>query len=381
MLRTIGKRLADDGHEVSVLSSQPSYKGHVKISKQPACEELDGMTIHRLSLLREANRSVLFRLLNMFYFPLRILLFIILKGKFDMVMISTAPPVVVGLAAALGVKIRGGDFIYHCMDIHPEIGAISGEFRNPLVFRALRALDTFTCNSAKAIVVLSTDMKSAIESRPGFKSGNIVVINNFSMPHHDEAKLVDSELLKKTGKFRLLFAGNLGRFQGLEVFVDAMQQLSHIPEIELVFLGEGNALASLKQRAHGMGNVIFLSHQPVSVARSVMSDADLGIVSLNKDIYKYAYPSKTMTYLDEGSPVLVSVENNSDLASFVTGKNVGVCVDIGSPQSISESVETLFRDKGRIAQMKSAAKQVSDECFSETVVLDKWSKLVKGCAG
>ena len=46
-------------------------------------------------------------------------------------MASTAPPVVVGFAAALGARLTGGRFYYHCMDIHPEIGRLSGEFEEP----------------------------------------------------------------------------------------------------------------------------------------------------------------------------------------------------------------------------------------------------------
>lgn len=381
MLRTIGKRLAEDGHQVSVLSSQPSYKANISVGKQASTEQLDGMTVHRVTLLPEANRHVLFRLLNMVYFPLSILWFVLLKGRFDVVMVSTAPPIVVGLAAALAVKMRGASFIYHCMDIHPEIGAISGEFRNPIIFRVLRALDTFSCNLAKKVIVLSTDMKKSVEQRPGFKRDNITVLNNFSMPDHDDTTSVDAGLLKAKGKFRVLFAGNLGRFQGLEVFVDAMRLLSHIPDMELTFLGEGKALQSLRQRAHNLDNVTFLPHQPVSVAREVMRDADLGIVSLNKDIYKYAFPSKTMTYLAEGCPLLVSVEKESELMSFIVENDVGVCADIGSPQSIAEAVEYVFRDKARHDEMKKAAKRLSENLFAEDVVLEQWSSLVKSVGG
>lgn len=375
MLRTIGKRLAEEGHQVSVLSSQPSYKADVALEKQASMEQLDGMTVHRVALFPEANRHVLFRLLNMVYFPLSILWFVLFRGRFDAVMVSTAPPVVVGFAAALAVKMRGGSFFYHCMDIHPEIGAISGEFRNPLLFRVLRALDTFSCNVAKKVVVLSSDMKKSVEQRPGFKKDNITVLNNFSMPEHDVAMSVDPGLLKEKGKFRLLFAGNLGRFQGLEAFVDAMRLLSHVPDIELTFLGEGNALSTLKKRADNLANVTFLPHQSVSVAREVMRDADLGIVSLNKDIYKYAFPSKTMTYLAEGCPLLVSVEKESDLVGFVVENNLGVCAEIGSPESIAKAVESVYRNKSEHDAMKTAAKTISETLFAEDVVLSQWSSL------
>lgn len=375
LLRSIGKKLTDEGHEVVVFSSQPSYKSGAHINRLPAVEEIDGIKIHRALLFREQGRNVIFRMINMAYFPLRILLFILLKGRFDTVMASTAPPVVVGFAAALGAKITGANFFYHCMDIHPEIGRISGEFKNPIVFNFLRRLDGISCKFAKWIIVLSEDMKQSLLDRAGTHQDNIKVINNFSMPHHGEAGDMDPVLLKQPGKFRILFAGNLGRFQGLEAFIDAMTKLEHIPNVELVFVGEGAALDLLKKRADGAENVWFLPHQSVDVARRMIADADLGIVSLSREIYKYAYPSKTMTYLEEGCPLLVAVEKNSELVNFVESSHVGVWVSSRQSESIANVIESIFLDPLQLVQMKKNAKQVSKEMFAESRVVEKWASL------
>ena len=375
MLYSIGKKLADEGHDVFVLSSQPSYKSDSLLNQQPAVENVDGMTIHRVALFREKGQHVIFRLMNMVYFPIRILLFSLTKKKFDIIMASTAPPVAVGFSAAIGARMTGAAFFYHCMDIHPEIGRISGEFRNPVVFNLLRRLDGISCRIAKWVIVLSEDMRKSLLSRPEYGQDNIKVINNFSMPHHGVHIEIDPELLKQSGKFRVIFAGNIGRFQGLESFIDAMEKLSHRSMIELVFVGEGSALSMLKKRANGAENVKFLPHQSVNVARRMIADADLGIVSLSRDIYKYAYPSKTMTYLEEGCPLLVSVERGCELANFVESSNVGIWVLPEQPQSTADAIESIYLDQQRHGQMKATAKQISKEMFSEHSVIEKWSIL------
>jgi len=334
------------------------------------------MFVNRLSLLRETGRHVVFRLMNMVYFPLRILLFILIKGKFDIVMASTAPPVVVGFSAAVGARLTGAAFFYHCMDIHPEIGRISGEFRNILIFNLLRSLDGISCRIAKWVIVLSGDMKKSLLARPGYGKDNIRIINNFSMPKHDDNSVVNPDLFKKSGMFRIIFAGNIGRFQGLEPFIDAMQQLGHRPEIEMVFVGEGSALSYLKKRAASLENIRFLPHQTVSVARKMIADADLGIVCLEREIYRYAYPSKTMTYLEEGCPLLVSAERDSELVSFVESSHVGKWVS-DSPQSIASTIEEVYLDTEYHCQMKKAAKQVAKELFSEESVMKQWDRLIE----
>ncbi len=380
MLRTIGKKLASEGHDVIVLSSQPSYKSGAHANRQPAVESIDGMNVHRIALFRERDRHVVFRLMNMIYFPLRIFLFSIQIRRFDIIMASTAPPVVVGFASAISAKITGAAFFYHCMDIHPEIGRISGEFSNPFLFKFLRSLDTFSCRIAKCVIVLSEDMKQSLLMRSGKDRGNIQIINNFSMPHHGGSINVEPHLLKKPNSFRVLFAGNIGRFQGLEAFIDAMEMLVHRPMIELVFVGEGGALSALKKRANSAENIKFLPHQSVPVARKMIADADLGIVSLSGEIFRFAYPSKTMTYLQEGCPLLVSVEPDSELVNFVDSSAVGLCVSPGQPNSIASTIEAIYLDSQQHQRMKAAAKQASEEKFSEHSVIEKWLTLTKGIA-
>ena len=381
MLRTIGKKLASEGHDVVVLSSQPSYKSGAHINRQSAVENVDGMNVHRVALFREQDRHIIFRLMNMIYFPLRIFLFSIRIRRFDIIMASTAPPVVVGFASAMGAKLTGAAFFYHCMDIHPEIGRISGEFKNPFLFSFLRSLDTISCRIAKWVIVLSEDMKQSLLTRSGNDSGNIRIINNFSMPHHGGSITIEPQLLKKPDKFRVIFAGNIGRFQGLEAFIDAMEMLVHRPMIELVFVGEGSALNALKKRANSAQNIKFLPHQSVPVARKIIADADLGIVSLSGEIFRFAYPSKTMTYLEEGCPLLVSVEPDSELVNFVDSSAVGLCVSPGQTNSIADAIESIYLDSQRHQRMKTAAKHASDENFSEHSVIKKWVALANGVAG
>src|SRR5699024_6155739 len=108
------------------------------------------------------------------------------------VMCSTSPPVMLAAAVSLAARLKGARFIYHCMDIHPEIGALSGEFRNPLVFRILQAVDRATCRRSAAVVVLSGDMRNALLERDSRLADRIVVLNNFDLPDFDEGTAVDN---------------------------------------------------------------------------------------------------------------------------------------------------------------------------------------------
>lgn len=381
ILRHIVRQWVADGHEVDVLTSQPSYKKSAGVSKRASVETLDGARVSRINLPPEHGRPLV-RLLNTLRFFLAIILRAV-RGHYDAIMVSTAPPVIPGLAGRIAARLTGARLVYHCMDIHPEIGKISGDFSNPLVYRALEHLDAGTCKHAERVVVLSDDMAEAVRSRKGCADVRLEVINNFALrPEKDEQQIPLPDLPE--GEVRLLFAGNIGRFQGLEHFVDAFHRLAERGRMDahLVFMGEGAALSELKQRAKGPGESLihFLPHQPVAVATAMMQRVELGVVSLVGGIYKYAYPSKTTTYIDNGCPMLVAVEKTSRLAHDVEAAGIGKVVEPGDPEGITAVIEAVLDDPTLISAMKTNVSAAAAQ-HEMSRVLSRWSGLIKDVSG
>jgi len=293
-------------------------------------------------------------------------------------MCSTAPPVLLGAFTALASKLRKSKFIYHCMDIHPEIGKLSGEFSNPLLYKLLSKLDQFACTSAYKVLVLSNDMKNTLLARPGKKVENIEILNNFAIQSLGDKAQADSESLPhfQGKRFKILFAGNIGRFQGLESFVDAMDIIKENNDIELIFMGEGTALQGLKTKVNEMklSNVSFVPHQTVSAARQYMAMSDLGVVSLTKGIYRYAFPSKTITYMATACPLLVVVEAGSNLAETVVSNKLGYTALPNNPESIAASVLEAYENRGVLD--KTVIKDYFDENFDTNKLLMRWTSLI-----
>ncbi len=383
MLRSIVGRWAADGHDVQVFSTQPSYKPAAAIPPQASLERLDDVLVRRVTLPAEQGKPVT-RALNILRFAFGILRHALREKRFDVVMASTAPPVLIAAAARWAARLSGAKFIYHCMDIHPEIGQISGDFANPAVFSILQHIDANNCRQASRVIVLSRDMEEAIRRRKACRAARIEVINNFNLPIFGEQQRrgPSREMEKSKGVFRVLFAGNVGRFQGLETVVDAMHELVTHDGIELLLVGDGKAVSELKTRAGSLlGNRIrFFPHQPVDVAKAIIGTSDLCLVSLTPGIYRYAFPSKTMTCLGEGRPLLACVERESELADFVTRQGVGVTATAGDTKAVAGAIRALADAPDRWREMAIRAKCASEEFFSEKAVLDRWSRLLLSVA-
>ena len=376
MLRVIVRQWVSDGHEVDVLSSQPSYKAGVKNQKQPAKEVVDGAQVARLNLPSETGRPLV-RILNALRLGVGVFWQAVIRKRYDVVMISTSPPVLGGWFTALVARLTGARFIYHCMDIHPEIGRISGEFRNPGVFSLLSRIDRWTCAQARPVVVLSEDMADTLIARKAEAPPETLVINNFSLPSEDSAS-DELPFPWSDEQFVLLFAGNIGRFQGLDVLFDAMAHLRNRQDIRLVMMGDGTEKERLSRKAEESdANVSFVGHQSVEVAKAAMFKASAGFVSLVPELYRYAYPSKTMTYLEQGCPVLVAVETDSCLARDVVRNGAGMAVPSGDVDALVNAISSLADEPESISSMQTNALEFSAKAFATDVVLAKWSSLFK----
>jgi glycosyltransferase involved in cell wall biosynthesis len=374
MLQEIVKRWSQEGHDVDVLTSQPSYKKNVDNQRLPRLVQESGVTVQRMSLHNESGRPFV-RIYNAFKLGFEILRKAMFN-HYDVIMISTSPPVLGGWFAAIASKIHSCRFIYHCMDIHPEIGRISGEFSNSTIFRWLSKMDSYSCNIANPVVVLSEDMARSIRDRDGCNNVKIEVINNFSLPS-GEPLLGNIPISLSDDVFTVLFAGNIGRFQDLDTVVSAMEILSDNSNIEFIFMGEGVEKDKLKKRAISTGgNVKFVSQQSIETAKEVMRRVDLGYVGLNKDVVRYAYPSKIMTYLEQGCPVLVAVEKESDLAYDVRRCKYGFTVETGDSKALAYLLLELSKNMNWSKEMKQSALDKSNADYSIDVAMRKWTKLL-----
>lgn len=370
------KELVDEwrahGHTVDVLSSLPSYKASSAQLSALRFEAEEFGSTWRLPLESEAGRP-LRRVYNAVRLGLA-LLWRALLGRYDVIMISTAPPILAGFFAAVAARVTRAKFIYHCMDIHPEIGRISGEFSNALVFRLLRSLDAWSCRAARQVVVLSEDMAESIRSRPHCDAVQCSVINNFALPSGKSERAYVPGW--PDARFVLLFAGNVGRFQGLEQVVEAMVLLKGRADISFVVMGEGVIREQLEMEAQSRGaNIKFIAHQPIEVAKAAMRMASACYLGLRQGVHRYAYPSKTMTYLEQGAPIIASIEPKSSVARDLERWGCGVNVRPDDAAALASAIQALADDDERLTHLRGLARAACRE-FSCEVILKRWQHLI-----
>lgn len=313
------------------------------------------------------------------YFSLRAFFWLLFHAKGSVVVPST-PPVLMGLSVALAKKLSGNrfQFIYHVQDIHPEISAISDGNHSTLLTKFLLSLDNFTLRTCDYMVTLSNDMADTIKLRCPMVSDKICVVNNFhvaSSSHKSKNNNIEIELSNDTVNF--VYAGNVGRYQNLESVVVGFCNEPFV-RARLYILGDGERLHAVKDvvnKSNCGDKVVFLGKVDLVSAQHIVSQCDYGVVSLLPGVLKYAYPSKIISYLCGGIPLLAIIDTDSEVATLIRDCKLGVIADPASIKSISDSVNTAIKEKDK--HDRKEISEIGIELFGKERLIHSFFECVK----
>ena len=106
----------------------------------------------------------------------------------------------------------------------------------------------------------------------------------------DNARPSEEQKRDDRPKFRVLYAGNLGRIHPIQSVVDAAQFLKEHDDIELCFVGDGpnyDRLAKERDK-RGLDNMRFLPYQPINRLRNVLQTGDVHMIAIPPRIWASA---------------------------------------------------------------------------------------------
>ena len=378
MLKCIAEELALGDRDITVFSTQPSYKKATSNADQPEFETVRNVKIIRKTLWGFDSDSIFHRLCNSILFLCHLVIHVIASPRYGVIVMSTVPQVFGPFVAALLARCSGARFIYHCQDIHPEVAVFGGLLTSKLICWLLLHIDNITIALAHKVVVVSDDMKLTLIARGPIREHKIIVISNFELPDFSGQEKSFLSLAPKRNKFRLLFAGNVGKFQKLDLIIDAMSKIGPRSDIELFILGDGQAKQALQEKVkqYNLDNVTFFGHQKLGLAKVMMREADLCLVTLAPNMYRVAFPSKTITILAQGSPILACLEKESSLASMVINNDLGFHVEMTNSDDIANVILRAYQQSSRSEDVRIICKSFYNVHFRTDNILNSWSDLI-----
>lgn len=350
------RALQERGHEVLVLTGYPNYPG----GKLYPGYRISGVTSHmvggvrviRVPLYPSHDSSVVRRFANYASFALSASVASLFVRRPDVVYVYH-PPGSIGAAALALRYVRGVPFVYDIQDLWPDSLSATGMMSSPRLLRALDAWMRLVYRGAERVAVLAPGMATLLTQR-GVPHGKVRVVYNWTYEgaiggvDHRQASTSGSQEAADSGPlddgtpFQVLYAGNVGSAQALDVIIDAARELRDTGE-NVVFdiMGDGIDLSRLTAAAAPFENIRFHPRRPPQEMNEALQGADALLVHLRDDpLFRITIPSKTQSSLISGRPVLMGVAG--DAGDVVRHAKAGIVFPPGDGSALANAVRTMM---------------------------------------
>jgi len=368
-LKDLAVRLAERGHEVTVVASRRAYDSPRK--RFPKDETWQDIHIRRVSNTGFGKASKWRRIADFATFILCCCWELCWLPKQDVVVAMTSPPII-SFIGALYTRLRGGRFCYWIMDLNPD-EAVAAGWLNPKSFAAkwLERCSRFSLKSAAKVVVLDQFMADRILEK-GVQAEKVALVAPWT---HDSEVYYDptgrSRFRKAAGlenKFVIMYAGNHSPCHPLDTILMAAKKLSGEPDIAFCFVGGGSEFTRVKNyaREQNLSNIVCLPYQPIEQLAGSLSAADLHTVVMGNPFVGMVHPCKIYNILRIGVPVLYVGPKPSHVTQILADVNHGSWWASANHGESDEVVNHVLRLKDmNLSRPADASVSASDQFSSD----------------
>ncbi len=379
----MARRLILRGHEVTIVCG--SYGGGDTGLEGPFLKRvrrgtIDGINIIELDLAYSNSDGLLFRAFTFLRFAASSVK-IALTERYDLIF-ATTTPLTAGIPGIFARWLRSKKFVFEVRDLWPELPRAMGVIRNPILLKALSALEWASYRSAHRVIGLSPGIVEGIAHR-GVDRSKIALIpngcdfdifNEFTQPWRP-AGVSPTDCVA-------LFAGTHGMANGLDALLDSAVELKRRgrTDIKFVLIGQGKLKPALQSRAEkeGLTNVIF--HDPVNKASlsGLMAATDVGLQLLANvpAFYFGTSPNKFFDYIAAGLPVL----NNYPgwLCGMIEKNECGFAVRPEDASGFADALEAAADDRQALAVMGQNSLRLAREEFDRVLLSNRFADWLEG---
>jgi O26-antigen biosynthesis N-acetyl-L-fucosamine transferase len=259
-------------------------------------------------------------------------------------------------------------------DIFPEWTVDAGILRRGLVHRFFRRMETHQYQTADVIAVQSPgNLEYFARAFPGNQFRlkvlyNWTLLTEIDLPHTNWRARLGLEK-----KVVFVYGGNIGVAQDIDNLLRLAVRLAQRTNIHFLMVGSGSEVARLNNSiaAQGLRNIQVLPAVSQEEYLSMISEFDVGLISLDARFKTHNIPGKLLSYLYWGLPVLASVNPGNDLLEVLNGNRAGLCLVNGDHDNLMTAAQQLVDHPDLRSEMGRNARRLLEQTFSVEVAADQ----------
>lgn len=337
------------GYKVTVVTGIPNYPqgkyydGYGLFKKRK--ETYNGMDIIRIFLIPRGNNAIMLAINYLSFVVSGFFWKMFTKIKADYVFIFEVSPMTQALPGVWYAKKRKIPCYLYVTDLWPENVEIVAGITNKRILNAIGIMVGYIYKRCDRIFTSSESFIQAIVDR-GTEREKLEFWPQYA---EDYYKPVDKENanipeIPNDDIFNIIFAGNIGFAQGLDVLPEAAKILKETnTKVRFNIVGDGRFKETFKSNVEE--NQVadyfnFIDKQPATRIPEFMAVSDATLISLSKSkVFSITLPAKTQSCLACGVPVIVSADG--EIQDVINKADAGVCSNAGDATGLAENIKKL----------------------------------------
>jgi glycosyltransferase involved in cell wall biosynthesis len=246
------------------------------------------------------------------------------------------------LPAVLLAWLKRAPLVVWVQDLWPESLSATGFVRSRYALRAVEALVRHIYRHTDSILVQSEAFREPV-SRLVEDADKIHYFPNSVDPGAGPTNADDgvpAELVAAIrNRFSVVFTGNVGTAQAVEMIVEAADRLRSHPNVRFFVVGSGSREGWLAAeiRHRNLDNIVLTGRLPATAMPPILAAASALLVTLrDESIFAYTIPSKLQGYLAAGRPIIASM--NGEGARVVVAAGAGIACAAGDSEALAKAV-------------------------------------------
>lgn len=377
--------LAARGHEVRVVTTPPYYpawkvsEGHSQWRYRKETSPA-GAIIYRCPLWVPSSPKGLNRVVHLSSFAASSLPVMLAQSGWRPHMVLTVEPAFTcAPVALLAARFCGAPAWLHVQDFEIDAAFDLGLLPPGGVIQQIaQSCERFVRRGFSQFSTISPTMVERL-SQKGIDPSRTMFFPNWvdvdAIRPEDGPNALRAEMGIAPDRVVLLYSGNMGVKQGLEILPQLASMLRGNKKLHFIFCGAGSYRAQLEKGVAGFENVSFLPLQPVERLNELLNAADIHLLPQRADAADLVMPSKLTGMLASGRPVLATAAPGTQVACAVEGH--GIAVAPGDVKALAEAAVALAENSALRQSMGQVARLFAVQELARDSVLLRFESAIK----
>jgi colanic acid biosynthesis glycosyl transferase WcaI len=277
-------------------------------------------------------------------------------------------------------RIRRRPYVLKLTDLASDAAVATGILKEGFLVRIARLIEGFAYRKADRVVCLCQPFIEKLSAR-GIDRSKLLLIPDWGDIQR-VYPIANATVFRNANRFTadqflVMHTGNMGKKQELLNVVRAAELSQDVPGLVWILVGGGEERTAIEEAItrSKLQNIRMLPLQPVEMMAEMYSAADVLLLHQKAAVVDSVIPSKLLTYMAAGRPVLAAASRNSETARSVRRAECGVIIQPGDPGALVQTVLSLRNDPAGREKFGASGRSYVQQHFTKEKVLHEYDLL------